>query len=153
MPICRLYVPLQRKLFSTLFLSFVPQSFLTEADEQMDSLLKLYSKMKQEYQSAVKFFGEDPVKLRVDDFFGAFATFVDDFEVCIMQITQICPIAELCNVCGEGVALRWCVLLTRAVHSYSPPPNICMPCALLEVSICFCEMILGSWLPIVTTGA
>ena len=47
----------------------------------MDELLKLYTKMKQEYQGAVKFFGEDPAKMRVDDFFSAFATFVDGFEV------------------------------------------------------------------------
>lgn len=47
----------------------------------MAGLLKLYSKMKQEYQTAVKFFGEDPVMMRVDDFFGAFAAFISDFEV------------------------------------------------------------------------
>ncbi len=58
-----------------------PQPFLVEADKEMDSLLKLYGKMKTEYQAAVRFFGEDPLKLRIDDFFGAFATFVDDFEV------------------------------------------------------------------------
>ncbi len=29
----------------------------------------------------VRFFGEDPGKMRIDDFFGTFASFITDFEV------------------------------------------------------------------------
>lgn len=57
------------------------QEFLSTAEGQMADLLKLYSRMKQEYSQAVRFFGEDPVKLRIDDFFGIFASFIADFEV------------------------------------------------------------------------
>ena len=60
------------------------QTFTAEADQDMAGLLKLYSKMKQEYQTAVKFFGEDSIKMRVDDFFGAFAAFISDFEVLLV---------------------------------------------------------------------
>ena len=38
--------------------------------------------MKQEYRKVVKFFGEDPTKMRIDDFFGSFTAFITDFEVC-----------------------------------------------------------------------
>lgn len=38
--------------------------------------------MKQEYRKVVKFFGEDPAKMRIDDFFGSFTAFITDFEVC-----------------------------------------------------------------------
>ena len=58
------------------------QSFLAEAQGEMAALLKLYSRMKQEYRQAVKFFGEDPANMRIDDFFGTFASFIADFEVC-----------------------------------------------------------------------
>lgn len=47
----------------------------------MESLLKLYGHMKQEYAKVTKFFGEDPVKMRIDEFFGAFASFIEDFKV------------------------------------------------------------------------
>ncbi len=65
------------------------QPFLVEADQQMEALLQLYTKMKLEYQTAARFFGEDPLKMRIDDFFGAFATFVDDFEVINTQLVRI----------------------------------------------------------------
>ena len=48
----------------------------------MADLLRLYSRMKHEYRKVVKFFGEDPAKMRIDDFFGAFTAFITDFEVC-----------------------------------------------------------------------
>lgn len=41
--------------------------------------------MKQEYRKVVKFFGEDPAKMRIDDFFGSFTAFITDFEVCQLQ--------------------------------------------------------------------
>ena len=47
----------------------------------MTNLLRLYARMKQEYQQVVKFFGEDTAKMRIDDFFGTFATFITDFGV------------------------------------------------------------------------
>jgi len=48
----------------------------------MADLLRLYGRMKQEYRKVVKFFGEDPAKVRIDDFFGSFTAFITDFEVC-----------------------------------------------------------------------
>lgn len=66
---------------STASLTIHPQAFLSEADSKMADLLKLHSRMKQEYAQAVKFFGEDTSKMRVDDFFGTFASFMTDFEV------------------------------------------------------------------------
>lgn len=48
----------------------------------MAGLLRLYGRMKQEYRKVVKFFGEDPTKMRIDDFFGSFTAFITDFEVC-----------------------------------------------------------------------
>ena len=47
----------------------------------MADLLQLYSHMKQDYSQAVHFFGEDPAKMRIDDFFGIFSSFIMDFEV------------------------------------------------------------------------
>lgn len=47
----------------------------------MTELLKTYAHMKQEYASVLKFFGEDPITMRVDDFFSTFAGFISDFEV------------------------------------------------------------------------
>ena len=47
----------------------------------MAGLLRVYAHMKQEYSQAVHFFGEDPAKMRIDDFFGIFASFIADFEV------------------------------------------------------------------------
>lgn len=47
----------------------------------MADLLRLHSRMKQEYHKVVKFFGEDPAKMRIDDFFGTFVAFITDFEV------------------------------------------------------------------------
>jgi hypothetical protein len=37
--------------------------------------------MKLEYASVLKFFGEDPTTMRIDDFFSTFAAFISDFEV------------------------------------------------------------------------
>lgn len=37
--------------------------------------------MKQEYNSVMKFYGEDTAKTRIDDFFSTFASFISDFEV------------------------------------------------------------------------
>ena len=47
----------------------------------MKTLLRLYSHMKQEYAKVVKFFGEDSAKMRIDEFFSAFASFIEDFKV------------------------------------------------------------------------
>ena len=47
----------------------------------MSELLTLYSQMKQEFRQVVTFFGEDPAQMRVDDFFGIFASFTTDFQV------------------------------------------------------------------------
>ena len=57
------------------------QEFISEAEGEMKSLLRLYGHMKQEYDKATKFFGEEPTKMRIDEFFGAFASFIEDFKV------------------------------------------------------------------------
>lgn len=57
------------------------QEFISEAEGEMKSLLRLYGHMKQEYDKATKFFGEEPAKMRIDEFFGAFASFIEDFKV------------------------------------------------------------------------
>ena len=54
---------------------------MSEADEEMTKLLKLYAYMKQEYASILKFFSEDQATTRIDDFFGTFAGFISDFKV------------------------------------------------------------------------
>ena len=54
----------------------------------MSHLLQLYSRMKQEFSRVVHFFGEDPAKMRIDDFFGIFASFMTDFEARESAITQ-----------------------------------------------------------------
>ena len=72
----------------------------------MADLMRLYSHMRQEYQQAVQFFGEDPARMRIDDFFGAFAAFIADFQV----RTLLCYVCVFvwgqrgagfdCNHCG-----------------------------------------------------
>ena len=54
----------------------------------MADLLRLHSRMKQEYNKVVKFFGEDPAKMRIDDFFGTFVAFITDFEVRTLDKTE-----------------------------------------------------------------
>ena len=51
----------------------------------MKNLLRLYGHMKQEYAKATKFFGEEPAKMRIDEFFSAFASFIEDFKVSILE--------------------------------------------------------------------
>ena len=46
----------------------------------MSDLLGLYSRMKQEFRQVVQFFGEDPARTRIDDFFSIFASFMTDFK-------------------------------------------------------------------------
>ena len=65
----------------------------------MAELLRLHSRMKQEYHKVVKFFGEDPARMRIDDFFGTFTAFISDFEVKILDkmvadsiCTHVCSI-------------------------------------------------------------
>ncbi len=57
------------------------QKFVSWADEEITELLKVFSLMKQEYNSVMKFYGEDTAKTRIDDFFSTFASFISDFEV------------------------------------------------------------------------
>ena len=57
------------------------QGFISEAEGEMKSLLRLYGHMKQEYAKVVKFFGEDTAKIRIDEFFSTFASFIEDFKV------------------------------------------------------------------------
>ena len=57
------------------------QEFISDSEGEMKSLLRLYGHMKQEYTKATKFFGEDPAKMRIDEFFSAFASFIEDFKV------------------------------------------------------------------------
>ena len=66
------------------------QSFLAESEGKMTELVELYSNMKQDFKQVVLFFGEDPTKMRIDDFFSIFASFMTDFEV---YITCIHPLA------------------------------------------------------------
>lgn len=47
----------------------------------MSNLLTIYSQMKQEFNRVVVFYGEDPVKMRIDDFFTIFASFSTEFKV------------------------------------------------------------------------
>ena len=42
--------------------------------------------MKQEYAKAIKFFGEEPTKMRIDEFFSAFASFIEDFKVSLAKL-------------------------------------------------------------------
>jgi len=69
----------------------------------MADLLRLYGRMKQEYRKVVKFFGEDPAKMRIDDFFGSFTAFITDFEVC--QLQEVMLLGQLLleyHVCIPG---------------------------------------------------
>ena len=62
--------------------SSILQGFLAESEGMMREVMSLYSHMKQEFRQVVTFFGEDPAQMRIDDFFGIFASFMADFEVC-----------------------------------------------------------------------
>ena len=70
---------------------------MSEAEQDMTKLVRLHQQMqmKQEYQRAAKFFGKDPAKIRIDEFYGAFAGFVIDFEVCILIRS---PYLTLCRL-------------------------------------------------------
>ena len=57
------------------------QGFLEEAEGRQGELETLYSRMKREFCQVVQFYGEDPGKTRVDDFFTIFASFSTDFQV------------------------------------------------------------------------
>ena len=59
----------------------VVQTFVSGGEQEMTQLVRLHQEMKHEYERAARFFGEDPSKIRVDEFYGAFAGFVTDFEV------------------------------------------------------------------------
>lgn len=64
------------------------QEFISKAEGEMKNLLRLYGHMKQEYAKATKFFGEEPAKMRIDEFFSAFASFIEDFKVSIPEMVQ-----------------------------------------------------------------
>ena len=68
----------------------------------MADLLRLHSRMKQEYHKVVKFFGEDPAKMRIDDFFGTFIAFITDFEVRTLDKTEpaVRQYQKLCLRCS-----------------------------------------------------
>lgn len=61
-------------------------AFVSEAEQEMTTLVKLHQQMKQEYERAARFFGEEPSKMRIDEFYGAFAEFVTSFESALKEI-------------------------------------------------------------------
>ena len=85
-----------------------------------------YGRMKQEYRKVVKFFGEDPTKMRIDDFFGSFTAFITDFEVCSIAendvaraITSWVP----CMHAREGMAL-WNAYWSLSRFSHCPRASL-----------------------------
>ena len=64
----------------------VMSTFVLGAEQEMTQLVRLQQEMKLEYERAARFFGEDPSKIRVDEFYGAFAGFVTDFEGALKEI-------------------------------------------------------------------
>ena len=90
------------------FLTNLHQEFVSEAESEMKSLLKLYSHMKQEYVKVVKFFGEDSAKMRIDEFFSTFASFIEDFKVSLLcTIVSVClSIIVMCVCLCIGVGTR-----------------------------------------------
>ena len=52
-----------------------------EAEQQMHKVSTLHQEMLLEYRKTVKFFGENAMTTRIDDFFAVFAGFIKDFQV------------------------------------------------------------------------
>jgi hypothetical protein len=82
--------------------------FLSEAGGSMSDLLRLYSRMKQEFRQVVQFFGEDPARTRIDDFFSIFASFMTDFKKAIQENRQARhdELEQQRKVEGEGTGRR-----------------------------------------------
>ena len=59
----------------------ITQSFVDEADQKFHKVSTLHQEMLLEYRKTVKFFGENAMTMRIDDFFAVFAGFIKDFEV------------------------------------------------------------------------
>jgi S1-C subfamily serine protease len=64
----------------------VMSPFLREAEKEFRELTQLHRSAMMEFRQAAKFFGEDPLKTRVDDFFAVFATFVIEFQAAVKDI-------------------------------------------------------------------
>ena len=55
------------------------QKFVKDAEKQYKDLLDSYDKMKSEFKATAEFFSE--MQITTEDFFGAFAIFLQQFEV------------------------------------------------------------------------
>jgi hypothetical protein len=55
--------------------------FYTDASAQFKRICMLFTKMDESYDSAVRFYGEDPKKIQPDEFFEIFARFTASWEV------------------------------------------------------------------------
>jgi archaellum biogenesis protein FlaJ (TadC family) len=55
--------------------------FYNDASAQFKRICMLFTKMDESYDSAVRFYGEDPKKIQPDEFFEIFARFTASWEV------------------------------------------------------------------------
>ena len=84
-------------------LTLVVQSFLSTAEKEYQAVLQLHRSAMTEFRVVAKFFGEDPQTMRLDDFFAAFADFIKNFQVCLVQHTanSRCP-------CYDPTSVPYC---------------------------------------------
>ena len=57
------------------------KSFIEKAARDLQTIVHLQRTAMQDYRQVAKYFGEDPHKMRSDDFFAAFAGFITDYQV------------------------------------------------------------------------
>ena len=57
------------------------QTFLSTAEKEYQAVLQLHRSAMVEFRQVTKYYGEDHQKMRLDDFFAAFADFIKNFQV------------------------------------------------------------------------
>ena len=63
--------------------------FFKEASTEFKRICMLSSKMDESYDSAVRFYGEDPKKMQPDEFFGIFKEFTNSWEKCSADSKEV----------------------------------------------------------------
>ena len=86
------------------------QSFLSTAEKEYQAVLQLHRSAMTEFRQVAKFYGEDPQKMRLDDFFAAFADFIKNFQVCNIH-TCVCTCC-VCTCCVFTCCVCTCCVCT-----------------------------------------
>ncbi|KAI8139173.1 formin homology 2 domain-containing protein [Fennellomyces sp. T-0311] len=67
----------------------VMRAFHEQASSEFKRLYLLRNKMNEWYDKVVKFYGEDPVKMHPDEFFGIFKKFTSSWERCAVDVRTV----------------------------------------------------------------